>query len=936
MTAAWLWARAELRARWRSWVVLGLLAGATAGIVAAGIAGARRTDSALPRYIAVAGSIDAAVLANDPTFDAKQRAAVAALPEVRQTFPFEVAVLANVTKPRGLDGTLFPLTAATARLSEPVIVEGRHTNPKNPNEAVIDQNIARQFKLGIGSTIVIRQFVPATIPSDAPPGLVPPGAKTFRERLRVVGITKATSSDKSWSPSSGLWAKHGKEVVGVTNMFVRLRHGQADFVRFQRDVQRVVGHPVNVASANDLLGLRKIRNIMGVERDGLLLFALAALLGGGVLVGQALVRAVTASGADAETWRAMGADRPIAVQGMVLPSLLTAAVAAVTAIAVGIALSPRFPIGVARRYELDVGIHADALVLGLAVLVLVIVIVAVAVAAAWWRVTRGEATRPATSRAARWATNAGFPPAMLIGARLAVEPGRGRRAVPVRSALIGAVVGVLGVVGCFTFRAGIADAASNPKRSGVVWNYEVASGASPIAVHDRARMAGDPAVGSALRALWSRAVPINGVATPTFGIATVRGRLPLVVLSGHAPRNASELALAPSTQRSLQLHVGDTVRVGKAPGRTVHVVGIAFLPSSSHTGYDESGWMTLAGLRAAVGPDAFAEAAGRLRGLPTLALATGSQCGGSGAPHLEGRRSARVLLAASDATDLGGRPRAPRFGSAGARRVLRVAGGGDGRARPRDHGAAAALRPRGVAFDGVHSASVAVCDRMASHVARGDRTARRSAARARDGARGVALGRRRVPGRVRDPDRGRSRCSWSCPWRCWSRKRSRPGRRTPPPASGPRRLFGPNSGAAGRRGSDREGEVRRELHREGGVAFDGDLVAVRLRVGAAAGQPEEEHDGQRDADGRGAIELAHDRGAVVNRHEDLVVERAGEVDAYTRALRHRGLAPDDVAERGQHLLEREAQRLDVGAVRGADCARACRARGGSSRSGGCA
>jgi len=102
MTAAWFWARAELRARWRSWVVLGLLAGATAGLVAAGIAGARRTDSSLPRYIAAVGTIDAAVLANDPAFDAKQRAAIAALPEVRKTFPFSVAVLANVSKPRGL------------------------------------------------------------------------------------------------------------------------------------------------------------------------------------------------------------------------------------------------------------------------------------------------------------------------------------------------------------------------------------------------------------------------------------------------------------------------------------------------------------------------------------------------------------------------------------------------------------------------------------------------------------------------------------------------------------------------------------------------------------------------------------------------------------------------------------------------------------------
>jgi len=604
MTAAWLWARAELRARWRSWVVLGLLAGATAGIVAAGIAGARRTDSALPRYIAASGSIDAAVLANDPTFDAKQRGAVAALPEVRQTFPFAVPFVMDVTRPRGIGGSLVPLTAATARLSEPVVIEGRHSNPKNADEAVIDQNIARHFKLGIGSTIDIRQLVPPNAASRLPPGVVPPGAKTFRARLHVVGITKSISSDESWSPSSGLWAKHRGQIVGVTNMFVRLRRGDADFVHFQRDVQRIVGHPVNVASSNDLLGIGKIRNVTSIERDGLLLFALTALLGGGVLVGQALVRAVTASGADAETWRAMGADRPLAVRGMLLPSLLTAAVAAVMAVAVAIALSPRFPIGVARRYDLDIGLHIDGLVFGLAVLVLVATIVGIAVAAAWWRVTRGEATRPVTSRAARFATNAGLPPAMLIGSRLAVEPGRGRRAVPVRSALIGAIVGVLGVVGCFTFRAGIADAASNPKRSGVVWEYEVASGSPPIAAHDSATIAGDPAVGAALRALWSRAVPIKGVATPTFGITTLRGRMPLVVLSGHAPRTASELAVAPSTQRSLKLHVGDRVTVGKAPGRTMHVVGIALLPSSSHTGYDESGWMTLAGLRAAVGTDA--------------------------------------------------------------------------------------------------------------------------------------------------------------------------------------------------------------------------------------------------------------------------------------------------------------------------------------------
>ena len=39
MTAAWMWGRSELRARWRSWVMLGLLAGATFGLAAAGWAG---------------------------------------------------------------------------------------------------------------------------------------------------------------------------------------------------------------------------------------------------------------------------------------------------------------------------------------------------------------------------------------------------------------------------------------------------------------------------------------------------------------------------------------------------------------------------------------------------------------------------------------------------------------------------------------------------------------------------------------------------------------------------------------------------------------------------------------------------------------------------------------------------------------------------------
>ena len=386
-------------------------------------------------------------------------------------------------------------------------------------------------------------------------------------------------------------------------MFLRLRHGEATFDRFRRDVQRIMGHPVNVERASSFLGISKTQGVMDVERDGLLLFALAVVLGGGVLVGQALVRAVGANGADLETWRAMGADRPLAVRGMALPAVLTSGVAAVVTVALTIALSPRFPIGLGRRYELDLGIHTDWLVIGAALLFLTAAILGTAAGAAWWRVTRGEPRATTTSAAARWAATAGLPPAMLIGSRLAVEPGRGRRAVPVRSALVGAIVGVLGVVACFTFRAGIDDAAATPKRSGIVWSYEVAAGPAPLDARTRARLTQDHAVGASTRALWARAVPIAGVPVSTFGIQDLGGSMQFVVLSGRAPRTESEIAFAPTTMQELGLQVGDAVRVG-TPSRRVRVVGEALLPSSSHTGYDQGGWLTLGGLRASLGPGA--------------------------------------------------------------------------------------------------------------------------------------------------------------------------------------------------------------------------------------------------------------------------------------------------------------------------------------------
>jgi ABC-type uncharacterized transport system permease subunit len=52
MAAVWVRARAELRRRWRATVLLMFVVGLAGGAVMAAVAGARRTDSAMDRFLA--------------------------------------------------------------------------------------------------------------------------------------------------------------------------------------------------------------------------------------------------------------------------------------------------------------------------------------------------------------------------------------------------------------------------------------------------------------------------------------------------------------------------------------------------------------------------------------------------------------------------------------------------------------------------------------------------------------------------------------------------------------------------------------------------------------------------------------------------------------------------------------------------------------------
>src|SRR4029453_7942259 len=85
---------------------------------------------------------------------------------------------------------------------------------------------------------------------------------------------------------------------------------------------------------------------------------------------------------------------------------------------------------------------------------------------------QGLRRRP--SGVARFLTAAGgWPLPATVGLRMAVEPGRGRTAVPVRTTLAGVTLGVGALVAALTFGAGLAHLLDSPGLYGQTWDLQL-------------------------------------------------------------------------------------------------------------------------------------------------------------------------------------------------------------------------------------------------------------------------------------------------------------------------------------------------------------------------------------------------------------------------------------------------------------------------------
>jgi hypothetical protein len=588
-------ARSELRRHPRATIALALAVDLGAGATLTAVAGARRAESAVDRFVAFEHPARGTVDAIDPTDSAPEILdQVARLPQVAATGRRAFVLL----------GGSLGLNAVAAvdnpSFSRPIVVSGRLADPANATEISINPSAAADAHLRVGATLSGQGLAP----QDAMQALrgasnLTPAGPVFP--LRVVGIVRFPT-DLNVTPSPpgvtfaaggflyltpAFFASYGGKIAHLAvSLEYRLKPG-SELEAFTRQVDqlsagRFAVHP----GSDDLTSAQQAGHATRFEALALLLFGILAGILTGAMIAQALTRQGHQAAVEYPVLRAVGLTRSqfTAISAVVAAVIggLGGSLAAILAIAT----SPFMPIGLARQAEIHPGYSVDGPVLvggGLAGLLLMTGWAAITA----WRSAASASAIPGSTASRRDRPSgvaerigrAGLPPSTVVGVRMALESGRGRSAVPVHTMLLGAVVGVAAVVASLSFGANLTRLASQPRLQG--WNWDVSVGnphADDTSAQSIPMLAGNPAVAgfSPIAGPQGIGAGVDGRDVGVFGIQTIKGSVLPPFISGHVPQGPSEIALAPKTLRRLHRVVGQTVTlvfVPTGPTRTMTITG---------------------------------------------------------------------------------------------------------------------------------------------------------------------------------------------------------------------------------------------------------------------------------------------------------------------------------------------------------------------------
>ena len=452
------------------------------------------------------------------------------------------------------------------------MLHGRLPDPSAPFEVSIGFLAAERFGLRVGDEL--RLLNSALGPS-------PPIA------VRVVGVHAAPGELPSASGPQGssllltqAFAGEFPDLVDPVDntMMLRLRPGtdSEDVTRFIDSL----GGNFDVQDSSDLTS--GIERTVHIETVALVTLGIIVAAVGIVVAGQMLRRQSMLTYSEQVTYAALGLDGAHFVRLSLLRGVSLALPGGLGAIAIAVALSPLFPVGIGRIADPDVGVHLDpaVVVAGMAATLMVVTALAVLAAAHERRVSRRNAARD-RDPVAGWPLPAG-PPPLAVGLYLA-SPGRARdRRSSSRASLVSMVIVVVVVAATAATVASFDHLVRHRELAGATWSAAFLPPDEQDLHRALEQARAVPGVRAATTTGWDTpdGLLVNGRAVDmqVFGDD---GEIRPAIRHGRAPAAPGEVALGAKTLAEVGVDVGDTVELsltagGPAlPGRVVGEVVLA-------------------------------------------------------------------------------------------------------------------------------------------------------------------------------------------------------------------------------------------------------------------------------------------------------------------------------------------------------------------------
>ncbi|HTS99267.1 MAG TPA: ABC transporter permease [Streptosporangiaceae bacterium] len=616
---AWYRLRATIRRRLGGYLALALVVGLIGGIALASVTAARRTDSSYPDYLASTNPSGLIIQPNSNGAPGETAAQgyrlyqglltqLRHLPHVRALATAD-AFYAALLAPHGRYGrvlfTQVQLVASSdgmfASQDRLTIIQGRKA--VRPDEVVATNRAAATLHLHVGSR------VPVGIWAPGPSGGLPPFYRKLD--LTVTGIgavsTQVVQDDIDADRTGFLIGTPTLDrefvpcCVATSYIGLRLANGGYDAAVGQEYVNLTKTSPYFAGGAAQLVQLLELYNTGAIEAEAqsaihpeavaLAVFGIIAALAAMIIGAQSISRQLRAATDDADILRALGAG-PAATSADSFLGILAAVVAgALLAVAVAIGLSPFSLFGPVRQVQPGRGIYLDWAVLGLGALGLAVILGGVAVVIGYRQAPHRAAARPRPpgrgSAVVRAGLGAGLGATGVTGLRMALEPGRGRTAVPVRSVLAGAVLAVMVGAATLTFGASLSNLVSRPALYG--WNFSYAlystDGWGPFPPAAVTPLLHRDKLIAASTGVYFLTVQIDGQTVPGILSAT-RPAVGPQILSGTGLDGPGDIVLGRGTLAQLHKQVGDDVTVQLGPvirDARLKIVGTAALPALGDT-----------------------------------------------------------------------------------------------------------------------------------------------------------------------------------------------------------------------------------------------------------------------------------------------------------------------------------------------------------------